>query len=336
MVPDDVRDIALSQYQRQQRAARRATNRVQTLWRQIDSGDISGSWAALAPALEQALTAEQVTAAAMADAYLDAVQAAEGAEAAAAGAVRPGAFGGIASDGRPLLSLLYQPVIDWKVRLLAGQSMQDAARGSLASALRITATQVADAGRGAVAAGMAGRRTIQGYVRVVQPPACGRCVILAGKEFGWNTGFQRHPKCDCIHLPTTLIARNQGRGRTTAPKGGFLDPRAYFNSLSAAEQRRVFGAAGARAIQEGADMGQIVNARRGMNAAGTTTRVGTRRGSRYWNVERRRALDAGEITADVDRAFRLRSARLMPEQIFRTATSREDAVRMLRRYGYLT
>ncbi|MFW3474410.1 hypothetical protein ACN24M_24625 [Streptomyces microflavus] len=347
MVPDDVRDIALSQYRRQQRAARRATNRVQTLWRQIDSGDISGSWAALAPALEQALTVEQVAAAAMADAYLDAVQAAEGADAAASGAVRPGAFGGIASDGRPLLSLLYQPVIDWKVRLLAGQSMQDAARGSLASALRITATQVADAGRGAVAAGMAGRRTIQGYVRVVQPPACGRCVILAGKEYGWNTGFQRHPKCDCIHLPTTLIARNQHQGRTSSDRftpttrpgsgpSGFMDPRAYFNSLSAAEQRRVFGEAGARAIREGADMGQVVNARRGMNAAGTATRVGTRRGSRYWHVERRRALDAGEITADVDRAFRLRSARLMPEQIFRIATSREDAVRMLRRYGYLT
>ncbi|MGW1813289.1 VG15 protein [Streptomyces sp. NPDC002125] len=332
-----MRAVATAQYRAQQRIVRRATNQVQALWRQLDRGDLTGSWAALAPALEQALTAQQVAAAALADAYLDAVQAAEGAEAAAAGAVRASAFGGIASDGRPLLSLLYQPIIDWKVRLLAGQSMQDAARGSLASALRITSTQVADAGRGAVASGMAGRRTIQGYVRVVQPPACSRCVILAGKEFGWNTGFQRHPKCDCIHLPTTLIARNQHRGRAGADQGsGFLDPRAYFNSLSAAEQRRIFGDAGARAIREGADMGQVVNARRGMNAAGTATRMGTRRGSRYWHVERRRALDAGEITADVDRAFRLRSARLMPEEIFRIATSREDAVRMLRRYGYLT
>ncbi|MFF4246228.1 hypothetical protein ACFYY2_17420 [Streptomyces sp. NPDC001822] len=335
MVSQDVRAVATAQYRAQQRIVRRATTQVQALWQQLDRGDLTGSWAALAPALEQALTAQQVAAAALADAYLDAVQAAEGADVAAAGAVRAASFAGIASDGRPLLSLLYQPIIDWKVRLLAGQSMQDAARGSLASALRITSTQVADAGRGAVASGMAGRRTIQGYVRVVQPPACSRCVILAGKEFGWNTGFQRHPKCDCIHLPTTLIARNQTRGRL-APDQGFLDPRAYFNSLSAAEQRRVFGDAGARAIREGADMGQVVNARRGMNAAGTATRTGTRRGSRYWHVERRRALDAGEITADVDRAFRLRSARLMPEEIFRTATSREDAVRLLRRYGYLT
>ncbi|MFD6421042.1 hypothetical protein [Streptomyces sp. NPDC060198] len=346
MVTTEVRDIAMDQYRAQQRAVRRATNRVQALWRQIDRGDITGSWTALAPALERAVTVEQTTAALLADAYLDAVQAAEGAETAAAGAVRASSLAGIASDGRPLLSLLYQPVIDWKVRLLAGQSPQEAARGSLASALRITSTQVADAGRGAVATGMAGRRTIQGYVRVVQPPACARCVILAGKEFGWNTGFQRHPKCDCIHLPTTLIARNQ-RGRqgadsftpTTRPgtgAPGFLDPRAYFNSLPAAEQRRVFGEAGARAIREGADMGQVVNARRGMNAAGTTTRVGLRRGSRYWHVERRRALNAGEITPDVDRAFRIRSARLMPEEIFRTATSRDDAVQMLRRYGYLT
>lgn len=348
MASQDVRSIALDQYQLQQRAVRRATNQVQALWRRIDRGDISGSWQQIAPTLESAVVAEQVAAAALADAYLDAVQAAEGADLAAAGAVRPSAFGGIASDGRPLLSLLYQPVIDWKVRLLAGQSMQDAARGSLASALRITATQVADSGRGAVAAGMAGRRTIQGYVRVVQPPACARCVILAGKEYGWNSGFQRHPRCDCIHLPTTLIARNRaGRGSigsdrfspTTRPgEGGrgFLDPRAYFNSLSAAEQRRVFGEAGARAIREGADMGQVVNARRGMSAAGTTTRVGLRRGSRYWNVERRRAINAGETTPDVNRAFRIRSARLMPETIFRTAASRDEAVAMLRRYGYLT
>lgn len=354
MVAQDVRGIALDQYRRQQRAVRRATNRVQTLWRRIDRGDITGSWEQLAPSLEQAVVAEQIAAAALADAYLDAIQGAEGAETAAAGRVAPTAFAGVASDGRSLLSLLYQPVIGWKVRMLAGQSMEDAARGALSSALRLTATQVADAGRGAVASGMAGRRTIQGYVRVVQPPACARCVILAGAEYGWNSGFQRHPRCDCIHLPTTLVARNRaGRGSigsdrfspTTRPgEGGrgFLDPRAYFNTLSRAEQDRVFTAAGASAIREGADMGQIINARRGMYQAGigdgrvSATRVGTRRGSRFYNVERRRAIDAGEVPADIGRAFSIRTPRLMPEEIFRRAASRDDAIAMLKRFGYLT
>jgi hypothetical protein len=341
----NVQAIALDQYQRQQRAVRRAANRVQTLWRSIDRGDISGSWEQIAPSLEQAVSAEQIAAAAMADAYLDAIQAAEGVETAAAGRVAPAAFAGVASDGRSLLSLLYQPVIGWKVRMLAGQSMEDAARGALSSALRITATQVADAGRGAVASGMAGRRTIQGYVRVVQPPACARCVILAGKEYGWNSGFQRHPRCDCIHLPTTLIARSSGRRPTSTDltgSRGFLDPRAYFNGLSRAEQDRVFGAAGARAIREGADMGQVINARRGMYQAGigdgriSATRVGSRRGSRYYNVERRRAIDAGEVPEDVGRMFRVTTPRLMPEEIFRRAASRDEAIAMLKRFGYLT
>ncbi|WP_377978823.1 hypothetical protein, partial [Bacillus cereus] len=246
---------------------------------------------------------------------------------------------------------LYQPVIDWRVRLAAGQSMEDAFRGSLASALRITATQVADAGRGATGVAMAGRRTIQGYVRVVQPPACSRCIILAGAEYGWNKGFQRHPRCDCIHLPTTLVARQQ-HGRvgsdsftpTTRPgrgASGFIDPKAYFNSLSAAEQERVFGAAGARAIREGADPISVVNARRGMTTAdaygrrvAATTEGTTRRGE-FYRRERQRAIDRGQVGPS-GRGFQMRAPRLMPEEIYRLAESRDEALAMLKRFGYLT
>lgn len=355
------REVAVDQYRRQQVIVRRAATKVQTVWRQINRADISGSWQQLAPLLIAAVTEAQTEAAKLADPYLDDILAAEGAESAAAGRVVPGALAGIASDGRPLLSLLYQPVIDWKMRMLAGQPMEDAFRSSLASALRITATQVADAGRGATGVAMASRRTIQGYVRVVQPPACSRCVILAGVEYGWNRGFQRHPKCDCIHLPTTLIARNQNRGRvgsdsfspTTRPSSGspgFIDPRAYFNGLSRAEQERVFGEAGARAIREGADMSQVVNARRGMQTmtaygrqVRATTEGTTRRGA-FYRLERARteertgtrfARDRIEARRGLPR-FELRTPRLMPEEIFQLAESRDDALRMLRRFGYLT
>ncbi|MFJ9628087.1 hypothetical protein ACIRU8_10385 [Streptomyces sp. NPDC101175] len=349
MVDTLTRSVALAQYRRQQLIVRSAVNRVQTLWRQIDRGDISGSWQQLSPLLVGAVTDAQTQSARLADPYLDDVLSAEDADPAADGRVVPSSLAGIASDGRPLLSLLYQPVIDWKVRLLAGQSMEDAFRGSLASALRITSTQVADAGRGATSVAMAGRRTIQGYVRVVQPPACSRCVILAGTEYGWNKGFQRHPRCDCIHLPTTLIARHQhgrlggdGFTPTTRPGAGgsgFIDPRAYFNGLSRAQQDQVFGEAGARAIREGADMAQVVNARRGMTTmtaygrrVQATTEGTTRRGS-FYRQERARAVAAGQTTA---RNFRLLTPRLMPEEIFRLTQSRDEALAMLRRFGYLT
>lgn len=360
MIASDVREVGLTFYARQQAIAQRASARVRQLWRQIDRGDISGSWQELAPQLIEAVSDAQTKAAALADPYLDAVLAAEGADPVAAGRVVPGALAGIASDGRPLISLLYQPVIDWKVRMAAGQSMEDAFRGSLASALRITGTQVTDAGRGATGTAMAGRRTIQGYVRVVQPPACARCVILAGREYGWNKGFQRHPRCDCIHLPTTLVARNQNRGRlgsdsftpTTRPGSGspgFIDPRAYFNSLSRAEQQRVFGEAGARAIRDGADLAQIVNARRGMSlmtAYGrrvlATSEGATRRGA-FYRLERARTEERTGIRFARDRTearrglprFELRTPRLMPEEIYRLAESRDEAIRLLRRFGYL-
>ncbi|MET8693626.1 hypothetical protein ABZV65_13905 [Streptomyces bauhiniae] len=335
-------DLALAYYRQQQAAAVRASTRVRELWQRIDRGDISGSWRQLSPLLIAAVSDAQQQAAALADPYVGAVAEAEGADPTPAGRVKPEAFAGIASDGRPLLSLLYQPVIDWKVRMLAGQSVEDAFRGSLASALRITATQVADAGRGATGAAMAGRRTIQGYVRVVNPPACARCIILAGKEYGWNTGFQRHPRCDCVHLPTTLVAHNQ--------RHGFIDPDDYFQGLSRAEQDRVFGAAGARALRDGADMGQIVNARRGMTTmtaygrqVQATTEGTTRRGA-FYRAERARteqrtgtrfARDSIEARQGLPR-FELRTPRLMPEEIYRLAESRDEAIRMLRRFGYLT
>lgn len=332
----EAREVALAQYARQQRIVRRTANRVQALWRQIDRANITASWQALAPQLLDAVSSGQQAAAADADDYVAAVIAAEGGTSRPEGRVKPEAFAGYASDGRPLVSLLYQPVIDWKVRMLAGQSMQDAARGALSSALQITATQVADAGRTAAGASMAGNRTIQGYVRVVQPPACSRCVLLAGKEYGWNKGFQRHPRCDCIHLPTTLLARGRYR------HGGFLNPEDYFQSLSQAEQNRIFTAAGAAAIRDGADIAKVVNARRGMYEAADqsgrrvrATREGTTRRGTYFQLELMRALQRGDITSAQTRAFTLTGPRLLPEQIYRQARSRDEAIELLRRYGYL-
>jgi hypothetical protein len=78
--------------------------------------------------------------------------------------------------------------------------------------------------------------------------------------------------------------------------------------MDAAEQDRVFGKGGAQAIRDGADMAKVVNARRGMVTAE----------GRLFTTEA-----AG------------RTPRLMPEQIYRDAASREDAIRLLRRFGYI-
>ncbi|MFF1547147.1 hypothetical protein [Streptomyces sp. NPDC058291] len=348
------RQIALRHYRKQARVARLTANQVQRLWSLLDASDLSGSWdARIGPRIVQAVTAGQLRSAAMADDYVDAVVDAEGANPLRAGRVRPSAFAGLAADGRALDSLLYLSVITTKQGIAGGMATEDALTRGLRQALTLSSSEVTQAGRGAVGASMAGKRTIQGYVRVVQPPACSRCIILAGKEFGWNSGFQRHPKCDCIHLPTTLIARNQHRGRvggdsftpTTRPgtgPQGFIDPQAYFSRLSRAEQDRVFTAAGARAIREGADMSQVVNARRGMYTTTTygrrvrATREGATTRGFFYRQERSRDIARGRVPADIGRSYRLTSPRLLPEEIFELAESRDEAIAMLRRFGYLT
>jgi hypothetical protein len=643
-----VRELALAFQAAQARRTRLTANEVQRLWGQLDRANLSGSWqASVGPRIVRTITAGQLSSAGAADDYVDEVVAAEGADSDRVGRVRPEAFAGIAADGRSLDSLMLLSVITTKQGIAGGLSTDDSMMRGLQQALRLSSSEVTQAGRSAVGSSMVGQRTIQGYVRVVNPPACSRCIILAGREYGWNKGFQRHPRCfpagvavsgprsqaaarrwfegelvilstasgqnlpltgnhpvltrrgwvpanllqegdevvrstrpegatplvvpdhhevpsliedvwgalsvhgldrmpttaedfhgdgqegqvdvvyadraltggrvapvgeqlvqfgfasglglsgefaierapmlvdlgdsahaggaisgsglglpfvgahllspdgaslagaaaldsgldqascnhvpgyavllpegelagsvevggddllygevaglprwdapgatfgvetregyasrgrdllerlssqveldrvvelrrvewsghvysltsvegwhsanslivsncDCVHLPTTLVARHQRRG--------FIDPESYFNSLSEGEQNRVFGLAGARAIREGADMGQVVNARRGMyttTAYGRTvqaTREGATRRGAFYRQERRRAIDRG-LVGPSGRGFQLRTPRLMPEEIFRLADSRDEAIAMLRRFGYLT
>lgn len=355
MVAARSREIALAFHAAQARRARAAANRIQALWRQIDERDISGSWERhVGPQVVRTVTAGQLASAAAADGYVDSVVEAEGASPDRGGRILPQSFSGVAADGRSLDSLMLLAVITSKQGLAAGLPTSDSLMMGLRQALMLGSSEVTQAGRGAVGASMAGQRTIQGYVRVVQPPACARCIILAGAEYRWNAGFQRHPRCDCIHLPTTLIARGRGdqgsidsdRFSPTTASGrggrGFIDPASYFGSLSRAEQDRVFTGAGARAIREGGDINAIVNARRGMYTTTTygrtlrATREGvTTRGS-FYHSERARDIARGRVPADIGRGYRLATPRLLPEQIFDLAESRDEAIAMLRRYGYLT
>jgi hypothetical protein len=323
-------EIATAHYLQQQRTVRRTADRVQAIWRRLHARRLDHEWLTAGPALVQAVTEGQQAAASPADAYLAAVIAADGAQSDPAGAIRVGAFAGQAADGRSLLGLLYEPVIDAKWRLEAGQAEADAMTGSLATLLRSATTEVADAGRTAAGAGIASNRAVTGYVRVLSPPSCARCVVLAGTFYRYNTGFQRHPHCDCVHQPVTRY--QAGRAMT--------DPRAYFNSLSEAEQARVFTAAGAQAIRDGADIGQVVNARRGMYTADSygqrlrSTYDSTTKRGRFFRLERQRAIERGLVPPS-GKGFKLRAHRLLPEEIYARAGDRDELIAMLRRYGYL-
>lgn len=155
-----------------------------------------------------------------------------------------------------------------------------------------------------------------GWIRMLTPPSCGRCAILAGRWYGWNEGFQRHPACNCRHIP----APESSAGDLT------VDPRAYFDSLPPEEQDRLFGVAASEAIRDGADIAQVINAQNRKGGVYTVdgrqyTREGTTRRGYYGGSE---AGERGE-------------RRMTPVQIYREAgEDREEARRLLRRFGYLS
>jgi hypothetical protein len=312
-----VRAVAVAYNRHQARIAHLATARTAAQWSAIDPADISGSWATSAgPAMARTLTAAQRVAAAGAPAYTQAAVQAQGASYDAQGAIDPGAFAGTAADGRALASLLYLPVIDAKTAIAGGMSATDALDRAAAMLARLVATETADAGRDALAAQMTATRVVHGYVRMVAGSACGRCIVLAGRWYHANAGFQRHPHCQCTAIPAVENAPDL---RT--------DPHAFFDHLTKAQQDARFGAADAEAIRNGADLFQVVNAHRGLTerelfgrTVQTTTEGMTRRG----------------YAAQIMRANGVKGPRLSVAQIFADAGEDRDlALSLLRRYAYI-
>ena len=226
----------------------RAANAALVAWRRVDAADLDGSWEAVAPRVDEVVAAAVVANAAAAARFTGRVAAADGM---AGDVLIPEAFAGVDGSGRDMRSLLHGAVTTTKQAIGAGLSLAEAlvAGGSYLSLMVKTA--VADVERSASAAAATGKGYVR-YVRLINPGACSRCAVLAGSD-RFRSHFERHPGCRCSTVPVA--------GGT--PDGLFDSPSAYFESLSEAEQDRVFTQAGAEAIRLGADPTAVVNARRG-------------------------------------------------------------------------
>lgn len=268
-------------------------------WRRLDVTDLDGSWPAVLARLMVIVSAAQVGAAAAGAAYVAQALQEIGQETAAAGTVAAGAFGGVASDGRPLASLLYSAVVQTRTAAAGRTPLLDAGDQGRRVLDMIVRTQVADAGREAAGVAITARPNI-GWTRYVSPPCCQRCAVLAGRWFKWNDGFQRHPRCDCRHVPT-----GQEGSRHLASK---VDP-GQVRDLTQAQRK---------AISDGADMNQVINAHRaGARAADgmTTTAGATRKGTAGQRLKGR--------------------ARLTPEGIYKVSATRDEAIERLIANGYI-
>lgn len=154
---------------------------------------------------------------------------------------------------------------------------------------RLVASLVQDAGRAAEQVEMTVRPRI-GYVRYLSPPSCSRCAILAGRVYRYSEGFLRHPGCDCIHVPTSIANPAFLHDPVDLAREGLV------KDLSKADQR---------ALDDGADLAQIVNIR-----------------------SRRAGLS-------VPSGVLIRAGRPTPAGIYAAATSREDAIERLIAAGYI-
>lgn len=255
-------------------------------------------------------------------------------------AVRTGALAGTASDGRSLSGLM--------------SFVQNSQLVTPKQFDRVIVAQTRDAGRNGSSLAIAARPQVSGYVRMLSGSACGRCAILAGAFYRYNTGFERHPNCGCVHVPAD--ENTSGDLRT--------DPSEYFDSLPTAadlseqhpdltaalrreaglvSQEDVFTKAGAQAIRDGADPAKVMNARAGMSTAQIAQRG---KGSRWTAAGRLQPVNAfgrdvyvtsesTTVRGVARKAMGKKPIRLMPESIYKIAENRADAIRLLKLYGYL-
>lgn len=289
-------DAAAGHYQQQQRLGAITAAGVKRLWAQLGD-DFDGSYARIEPRLLELVTAGQAAAARTGAAYISQVLYDTEQVDLPIMSISPDQFAGTAADGRDLGGLFYSAVVSTKEAVKSGASPDAALLRGRNELVMLALTTVADANRESVSAAMGVRPAVEGWVRMLNPPSCGRCAILAGKFFRWNQGFQRHPRCDCRHIPASEAIANDF---TT-------DPYAYFKSLSGADQEKLFGRIEARAINDGADIYRVMNTKtRGLATGG------------------RQAVKYGT------------PSRLTVDEIYRQAGTRTNAVRLMTQEGYIT
>jgi len=300
-------------------------------WRRM-SDDFDASWPILAPQMIQVIDLAQERVATGALAYIPAVLTETGQRLQdPAYDVDPNALVGSAGDGRPTETLLYGGVIRAKQTIAEGATATEALAAGGQFLTMAMGTVLSDTGR--TAEKMAGHaRRVAWYTRMLSPPSCGRCLILAGEQTTAKTAFRRHPGCDCRNIP---VAEAVADDLT-------VNPAEYLESLDDAGLARVLGSkANARAYRDGADPQQIINAYR--EKAGPAQIFNRRIQYTYEGTTRRglayRAMRAADLTGGSSkqggRYRRSNNVRLMPETIYARARSRAEALQLLREYGWI-
>jgi hypothetical protein len=231
-------------------------------------------------------------------------------------ATAPAAFAGVSSAGFPIsepLVATIDRIVPAPAEALPDAWWDDAA-DFMSAVEQLIESEIQDAGRSAAGVELTTAPDWQNYVRVLVPPSCKRCVVLAGRIYRDLEGFQRHPQCDCVHWPVQDWQEAHDAGLVSSPQEAF--DKGYIRDLTDAETK---------AITDGADIAKVINSSSGIYTADI---FGRRvKATRYGTTAR-----SAWRKANPSRLVRLR-----PESIYAIANGdRDEALRLLRLYGYIT
>jgi len=291
-------------------------------WLKIDpNGDWLAQWQRLLPRFQAVVLAAQVGAAtdgsaSVATALLEAKRPEP-----KIAAVNPAAFAGwvipswTGENGVSLTDYLLTPIVTARNASGNPQDML-AAGGKILESL--TQYAVADAAAHAHDAQVVATRNT--YSVFTEPGSmCQRCAVLVGKRYKPGAHVHRHPNCDGVM---------EARSDADPFEVPSLDP-SRIKDLTIGQRE---------AIGQGADMNQILNAKRQGAISGIYTTEGTtRRGFGYHAMKTRHSAfnKAADRKLPGKRYASTTVGRLSPETIYRVAKDRTDMLRLLRTYGYI-
>ncbi|MCZ2837147.1 VG15 protein [Modestobacter sp. VKM Ac-2985] len=273
--------------------------------------DFDSSWSEVAPGLVTVTAAGQLAAARAATEYVPAVLEETGQPDQPEAQVRPQAFAGRAADGRSLGGLLYGAVVHAKTAAGTGAAPAVALEVGGRWLDTLVQTVTADAARQATQAEIAIRPDM-GFLRMVNPPCCGRCAILAGRWYRYDAGFPRHPQCDCSAVPST-----QEGWRQLSVSPTELFDRGDVRGLTRRERDR---------LAAGEDLHKVINESRDMWRA----RISEQR------RQDKEAATAARLGMDLPAtaAARDRQARQGLEDLFASTRSRIEALSAMKAQGF--
>jgi hypothetical protein len=242
-------------------------------------------------------------------------------------------FLGVSSYGFPLTEPIIATIdrrVPAPVEPLPAPWWDDAAV-FMADLERLILSEVADAGRTASQVEFVARPDWQNYVRMLNPPSCARCTILAGRIYRDLEAFDRHPLCDCVMIPVQDWESAHDAGLVSSAADAFANGQVGSIDKETGTLRPGLSKADMQAVADGANPVEVVNATRGLNAPGITAALRTE----VFGRKVKATTEGTTKRAAWRKANPTRLVRLRPESIYEFAKDRDGAIRLLALYGYI-